>query len=634
MNRHADKTVLVTGASGFVGQLLCKEMLRQGWRVRAAVRSPCKSPVAIETVSVGAVGGETNWADALREVDVVIHLAARVHVMEDTAADPLAEFLKVNAQGTANLARQAAAAGVKRLVYVSSIKVNGEQTTETQPFVESDRPNPQDAYAVSKWYAEQALHGIAQDTGLEVVIVRPPLVYGTGVKGNFIRLLVAVDKGIPMPLAGVRNKRSLIYLDNLVSALIACASHPVAAGKTYLVRDGEDVSIPELVRQIAAGLGKSPGLFPLPVILLRRLGDLFGRPESTERILGSLRVNDDLIRKELGWKPEFTLRQGLQATADWYKARHYLSGITYLRRRPDVAEDNCNISVVIVNYNAGEILLECIASALQQAGQIIVVDNASTDNSIAALRNAFPAVHLICNERNLGFAAACNQGAQIADGAHILFLNPDCVLKENAIPVLLAAVHSSADTGMVGGLLTNPDGVEQSGGRRAVPTPWRSFVKAFGFSALGNRYPRLFSDFMLHQQPLPDHPIEVEAISGACMLARRDALDDVGLLDEGYFMHCEDLDWCMRFRQKGWKILFVPDARMVHYKGYCSKSRPIFVEWNKHKGMIRFYRKFFRRQYPGLLMGLVVVGVWLRFAAITVYYLLNRLLHRPALRSE
>jgi len=364
------------------------------------------------------------------------------------------------------------------------------------------------------------------------------------------------------------------------------------------------------------------------------LGDLFGRPESTERILGSLRVNDDLIRKELGWKPGFTLRQGLQATADWYKARHYLSGITYLGRRPEVAEGNCNISVVIVNYNAGEILLECIASALQQAGQIIVVDNASTDNSIVALRNAFPAVQLICNERNLGFAAACNQGAQIADGDHILFLNPDCVLKENAIPVLLAAVHSAADTGMVGGLLTNPDGAEQSGGRRAVPTPWRSFVKAFGFSALGNRYPRLFSDFMLHQQPLPDHPIEVEAISGACMLARRDALEDVGLLDEGYFMHCEDLDWCMRFRQKGWKILFVPDARMVHYKGYCSKSRPIFVEWNKHKGMIRFYRKFFRRQYPGLLMGLVVVGVWLRFAAIAAYYLLNRLLHRPALRSE
>src|SRR3990167_1324912 len=253
MKRHTENTVLVTGANGFVGQALCGEMLRQGWQVSAAVRAPCQLPVAVATVSVGAIDGETNWAD------VVIHLAARVHVMEDMAADPLAEFLKVNAQGTANLARQAAAAGVKRLVYVSSIKVNGEQTSETQPFAESDPPDPQDAYAVSKWQAEQALHGVAHETGLEVVIVRTPLVYGPGVKGNFIRLLAAVDKGIPMPLAGVRNKRSLIYLDNLAGALILCASHPAAAGKTYLVRDGEDVSIPELVRQIAAGLGKSPG---------------------------------------------------------------------------------------------------------------------------------------------------------------------------------------------------------------------------------------------------------------------------------------------------------------------------------------------------------------------------------------
>ena len=241
--------------------------------------------------------------------------------MEDMAADPLAEFLKVNAQGTANLARQAAAAGGKRLVDVSSIKGNGEQTSETQPFAESDPPDPQDAYAVSKWQAEQALHGIAHETGLEVVIVRTPLVYGPGVKGNFIRLLAAVDKGIPMPLAGVRNKRSLIYLDTLAGALILCASHPAAAGKTYLVRDGEDVSMPELVRQIAAGLGKSARLFPLPVGLLRGLGGLFGKLESIERMTSSLRVNDDLIRRELGWKPAFTLQQGLQATADWYKAQ-------------------------------------------------------------------------------------------------------------------------------------------------------------------------------------------------------------------------------------------------------------------------------------------------------------------------
>ncbi|MDD5383772.1 MAG: glycosyltransferase family 2 protein [Gallionella sp.] len=287
---------------------------------------------------------------------------------------------------------------------------------------------------------------------------------------------------------------------------------------------------------------------------------------------------------------------------------------------------------MIVNYNAGDILLKCIASAQQQAGQVIVVDNASTDDSITALRNTFPATRIICNERNLGFAVACNLGAQTADGKHILFLNPDCILEHNAISLLIQAANSAPDVGMVGGLLTNPDGTEQVGGRRAVPTPWRSFVRAFGFSKLSNRYPRLFSDFSLHKQPLPDRPIEVEAISGACMLVRRDALEEVGLLDEGYFMHCEDLDWCMRFRQKGWKILFVPDAKMIHHQGHCSKSRPIFVEWHKHKGMMRFYRKFFRHQYPGLLMGLVVVGVWMRFIVITSYYLMDRLLRKLGLR--
>ena len=622
---------LVTGANGFVGKYLCAELLRQGQSVRAAVRF-ASSPIGnAEMAVVCAIDGGTNWKDALQGVDVVIHLAARVHVMKDVAADPLAEFLKVNMRGTANLACQAAAAGVKRLVYVSSIKVNGEQTTETQPFIESGEPNPQDVYAVSKWQAEQALQEVTQETGLEIVIVRPPLVYGPGVKGNFIRLLAAVDRGIPLPLASVRNKRSLIYLGNLADALIACASHPAAAGKTYLVRDGEDVSIPDMVRQIATGMGKPARLFPMPVMLLRGLGRLLGKLESVERVAGSLRINDGLIREELGWKPGFTSRQGLQVTADWYKARYHPSGMRHLKRRSDVADAYCNISVVIVNYNAGEILLKCIASAQQQAGQIIVVDNASTGNSIAALRNAYPAIRLICNERNLGFAAACNLGANAADGEHVLFLNPDCILEQNAVSILIHAVNSAPDVSMVGGLLTDPDGTEQSGGRRAIPTPWRSFVKAFGLSALGNRYPKLFSDFGLHKQPLPDHPIEVEAISGACMLARRDALEDVGLLDEGYFMHCEDLDWCMRFRQKGWRILFVPDARMVHHKGHCSKSRPIFVEWNKRKGMIRFYRKFFRHQYPGVLMGLVVVGVWARFMAIAGYYLMNRSLRKLGL---
>src|SRR5450759_1331378 len=211
---------LITGANGFVGKPLCAELLQQGKTVRAAVRS-ANSPVEnVEVAAVGSIDGNTDWSDALRGVDVVIHLAARVHVMKDTAVDPLAEFLKVNLYGTSNLAQQAARAGVKRLVYVSSVKVNGESTLSHNPsprvgaeqniFTESDIPSPQDPYAVSKWRAEQELQRIAQETGLEVVIVRPPLVYGPGVKGNFISLLAAIDRGIPLPLAGANNARSLV----------------------------------------------------------------------------------------------------------------------------------------------------------------------------------------------------------------------------------------------------------------------------------------------------------------------------------------------------------------------------------------------------------------------------------------
>jgi GT2 family glycosyltransferase len=178
---------------------------------------------------------------------------------------------------------------------------------------------------------------------------------------------------------------------------------------------------------------------------------------------------------------------------------------------------------------------------------------------------------------------------------------------------------------MVGGLLVNPDGSEQRGGRRAIPTPWRSFTRAFGLTRFSKRWPNLFFDFHLEKQALPDHSIEVEAISGACMMVKRDVVEDVGLWDEGYFLHCEDLDWCMRFRQKGWKILFVPSARMTHALGACSKTRPVFVEWHKHKGMMRFYNKFFRNKYP-VMMVLIAAGIWLRFGMVAIHHTIKRVL--------
>jgi GT2 family glycosyltransferase len=285
--------------------------------------------------------------------------------------------------------------------------------------------------------------------------------------------------------------------------------------------------------------------------------------------------------------------------------------------------DRLPVSVVIVNYNAGQFLTECIQFALPQVMEVLVVDNASTDLSLEFCAEHFAEgskPKIIRNAVNLGFAAACNIGAAQATEPYVLFLNPDCILRQGSLRCMAQVLETNPEAGMVSGLLVNEDGTEQAGGRRAVPTPWRSFVHAFGLHRFADYWPRLFFDFHLHKQALPDHPIEVEAISGALMLVRREAIANVGPWDEGYFLHCEDFDWCMRFRQKGWKILFIPHAPVLHYKGVCSRSRPIFVEWHKHRGMMRFYRKFFRHQYPGIMMWLVTLGVWLRFGAVATYY--------------
>ena len=308
---------LVTGAHGFVGRPLCMALFEQGHQVRAAVRSADPGMDEFEQAVVGAIDGETDWSAALRGVDVVMHLAARVHQMKDNADNPLAEFRKVNLYGTENLAKQAAHAGVRRFVHVSSIKVNGEETTGR--YTEQDVPAPRDPYAISKWESEQALQHISQETGLEVVMLRPPLVYGPGVKGNFIRLLEAIDRGMPLPLAGADNQRSLIYVGNLVDALIACATHPAAAGQTYLVSDNEAVSTAELVDKIASALGRRSRSFYFPPALLRKTAALFGYSAQVDRLFGSLRVDGGKLRHDLGWAPPYTLEQGLLATVEWYR---------------------------------------------------------------------------------------------------------------------------------------------------------------------------------------------------------------------------------------------------------------------------------------------------------------------------
>ncbi len=292
--------------------------------------------------------------------------------------------------------------------------------------------------------------------------------------------------------------------------------------------------------------------------------------------------------------------------------------------------------VIIVNYNAGELLLACVRSAFAAgASSVIVVDNDSHDDSLMLVERTHAvgdSLQIVRNAANLGFAVACNQGARLSAAPNLFFLNPDTVLAADAIDRLLLALHSAPEIGMVGGFLCNPDGSEQAGGRRVFPTPRRAFMRAFGLSRLSALFPSLLSDFLLHKEPLPGTPIVVEAISGACMLVKREAIESVGLWDEDYFLHCEDLDWCMRFHQAGWRVLFVPDAQVMHVFGGCSRQRPYFVEWHKHLGILRFYRKFFRRKYPAALWVSVVIGVWFRFSLMVLRHAATRFKHAWNLR--
>lgn len=306
----------MTGANGFVGSVLCAEAVSRGFSVRAAVRTESILPAEVEVIPIANVDASVNWHAALQKCDAVVHLAARVHVMHELSQNPLAEFRKVNVDGTRHLAESAARAGVKRFVYVSSIGVNG--THSSLPFTELNNPNPQNAYALSKWEAEQALHDVFKRTGLEVVIVRPPLVYGINAPGNFAQMLRVLQSGFPLPLASVHNQRDFIYVENLVDALITCATHPDAAGQTYLVSDGESVATPTLIRNLAKALGKRCHVFPFPVFIMRFLAGLLGKSSAVDKLTQSLQINSGKIRKELGWKPPYTMEQGLKATADWY----------------------------------------------------------------------------------------------------------------------------------------------------------------------------------------------------------------------------------------------------------------------------------------------------------------------------
>jgi len=312
--------ILVTGATGFVGNALVKELANARRPVRACVRAgKAVMTDGISTVRIKGIDANQDWRPALDGVSVIVHAAARVHVMNDTAKDPLVEFRRVNVEGTLNLARQAAAAGVTRFVFISSIKVNGESTEYGRPFYAEDAPAPIDPYGLSKLEAEIGLSEIGRESGMEIVVIRPPLVYGPGVKANFLSMMKILDRRVPLPLGAVHNARSLVSIGNLVSLIVVCIDHPAAANETFLASDGEDLSTTQLLMRMADALGRRARLIPVPMALLRLGAAVLGKPNVAQRLCGSLQVDISKTRKLLAWNPPFSVDEGLRMAVEGYR---------------------------------------------------------------------------------------------------------------------------------------------------------------------------------------------------------------------------------------------------------------------------------------------------------------------------
>ncbi|MBC7416955.1 MAG: SDR family oxidoreductase [Pedobacter sp.] len=307
--------VLVTGASGFIGKSLCKELVNQNKLTVATVRTNEVGLAGVESMLVRDINEITDWSIALKNVTEIVHLAARVHVMDDKSINPLTEFRKVNVEGTLNLAKQASAAGVKRFIFISSIGVNGKETNINARFYSADEPNPRNIYSISKQEAELGLHMLSAQTGMELVIIRPPLVYGFAAPGNFARLMIALQKKLPLPLGAIHNKRSFVFVGNLVDLIIKCIDHPAAANQVFLVSDGQDLSTTELLQGCAEALGVKSRLLPIPQKFVEACAILLGKRALAERLCGNLQVDITKTRELLGWTPPFSVADGLRATA-------------------------------------------------------------------------------------------------------------------------------------------------------------------------------------------------------------------------------------------------------------------------------------------------------------------------------
>lgn len=314
--------ILLTGSTGFIGTELLKQLKLKKYFIHTSSRLSLEKKIdEVQNFKINQIDNNSNWSEALEKVDCVIHCAGIAVENNKSNADDLDYYRKINVEGTSHLAHQAAAKGVRRFIFLSSIKVNGERTEKLSSFKNTDTPKPEDIYAISKWEAEKCLHSISKQTGLEMVIIRAPIVYGPGVKGNFLHLLNLIDKGFPLPFGSINNLRSFISLDNLVDLIIYCINHPKAAGQTFLVSDGEDLSIPDLIKKIAATMKKKSFLIPIPISFLKFIGKIVGKTKQINSLINSLQVDSSHIENTINWKACISQNEALIKTTKWFKSK-------------------------------------------------------------------------------------------------------------------------------------------------------------------------------------------------------------------------------------------------------------------------------------------------------------------------
>jgi nucleoside-diphosphate-sugar epimerase/GT2 family glycosyltransferase len=604
--------VLVTGASGFVGQAVCRRLLASGHDVVATFRSGMLR-LPVKPIQIGRVDGDTDWRAALDGVEVVCHLASPAHLVHLTPEQARQAFHTVNVAGTRRLAAAAMEAGVRRIVFVSTIKVNGE-ITSGRPFTEQDMPAPLDDYGRTKLEAELILRALNVSGRIESVVLRPPLICGPAVKGNLLRLLQLCELGLPLPLAGLKNRRSLIAVDNLADAVHACVASPRAAGQVFLVADDQPLSTTDLVQLIGEGLGRRVKLIKAPLGGLGRLARLIGAKDSVRRLFGSLEVDSRHIRETLGWSPPLPLDRAIRDMAAWYRSRH--SQATLL---PAKAAEGSGVSVVMVSYFTGPPLADAVARVLAspRVSELIVADNGGDEETARYLDQLTRdgRIKLLRGQGNVGFAQGCNLAAQCATGQYLLLLNPDCMLERDTLDQLIDLFAKHGEQWVATVCLTNPDGSEQVGCRRNLGSPGQWLVEVSRLYRVWPRRARIERVNFAEPAAEPAPYQRVPAISGAFMFMPRAVYCAMGGMDAAYFLHFEDLDFCMRLRQRNIPVYFVPGLRCVHIKG-TSRSTAWMLARHKVHGMRIYFQRYFaqglRRPVTALVWMALASGLLLR----------------------